>query len=72
MILLQDKATSAMTEVEFSTYLLQETVGDGPGAWAPVTHIRDLDRVLGYWLQPGLAPTLVVVGIWGANQLMQD
>lgn len=38
-------------------------VDDGPITWVPVTHVEDLDRVLGSWLLPNLV--LAVMGICG-------
>lgn len=41
--------------------------GDDPSAWAPVTHMGDLD---GSWVWPG--PAQVVAAIWKVIQHLED
>lgn len=36
-----------------------------PSGWVHAIHIRDLDWVLGSWIQSGPAPS--IAGIWGVN-----
>lgn len=38
---------------------------DGPSAWAPATHVGNLDEVPDFCLWPG--PVLATGGIWGVN-----
>lgn len=39
-----------------------EAASESLSAWAPGTHVRDQDEVVGPWLRLGLA--LTVAGIW--------
>lgn len=42
---------------------------DGLSSWVPVTHVEDVNKILGSQLQPGPATTAAL--IWGVNQQMK-
>lgn len=46
-----------------------EAVGDGSSASVLASHVRDVDWIHAYWLQPG--PFLTVVIIWRVSQQMK-
>lgn len=43
---------------------------NGPGVWAPATHMGNLDEAPGSWLQ--LGPSLAILAVWGVDQRMKE
>lgn len=61
---------STLLPRQLSASVPRKAKEDGPRHWTCATYVGDLNEVLGSWIWSD--PLLVVVNIWGVNQLMED